>query len=169
MNINLRICGIFIVLLVFGTTACSKKASPQKASPDPLNRVPNTAAQPPKHFLHKTFRVATYTNFEFEVPAHAASPKLQGNFKSFLPGTKAEAASDAANVDFMLMNAEEFDSFVHDRGILVPYSISDAHDQEVDYALPPTLEQPTKYYVVFRNSADPKQARMVLADMTVSF
>jgi hypothetical protein len=169
MNIKSKIAGIFMVALLCLASACSKKASPvQPVSADPLNRVSKT---PPSllHFLHKTFRVGEYTKYDFEVPAHATAPKLQGNFKSFLPGTKPESASEAANVDFMLMNADEFDAFVHSRGAMVRYSISAAHDQTIDYALPPTFENPVKYYVVFRNSSDPKQARMVAADFSVSF
>ena len=169
MNINSKIAGILSLAFLCLACACSKKASPPAVSQDPLNRVRNAPAVPPKHFLHKTFRVGTYTNFPFEVPAHATNPKLQGSFKSFLPGSNPDSASDAANVDFMLMNSEQFDAFAHDRGGMAPYSISAAHDQSVDYALPATLEEPTKYYVVFRNSGDPKQARMVLADFTVSF
>lgn len=159
-------CILTMGLLVLG--ACSKKETP-KSNNDPLNRVRSAPQQAPKHFLHKTFKVATYVRFPFDVPAHSINPKLQGSFKSYLPDKGPDSAGDASNVDFLLMNAEEFDDFMHSRNGAVRYSIGAAHSQDVDYALPATLEEPVKYFLVFRNAANGGPERMVDADFTISF
>jgi hypothetical protein len=151
------------------STACSRKEAPKRANNDPLNQVRSGPAEPPRHFLHKTFKVATYVKFPFDVPSHAFNPKLQGSFKSYPAGKSPEAGDDSSNVDFLLMNAEEFDDFVHNRSSAVRYSIGAAHSQDVDYALPATLEEPVKYFIVFRNSASNGPPRMVDADFTISF
>jgi len=148
--------------------ACAKK-EPPKRNTDPLNQVRSAPSEAPRRFLHKTFKVATYVRFPFDVPAYSINPKLQGSFKSYPEGKNADSASDASNVDFLLMNAEEFDDFVHNRNGAVRYSIGAAHSQDVDYALPATLEGSVKYFIVFRNAATNGPPRTVDADFTISF
>jgi hypothetical protein len=148
--------------------ACSKKEA-HKRNKDPLNQVSSAPAEAPRHFLHKSFKVDTYVKFPFDVPAHAFNPKLQGSFKSYLAGKSPDSGDDSSNVDFLLMNAEEFDDFAHNRSSAVRYSIGAAHRQDVDYSLPATLEDPVKYFIVFRNSGVNAPPRMVDADFTLSF
>jgi hypothetical protein len=161
------VCILTMGLLLLG--ACSKKNEPRKSNDDPLNRVRSAPPAPPNHFLHKTFKVATNVRFPFDVPAHSINPKLQGSFKSYLLNKSSGRGDDSANVDFLLMNAEEYDDFAHGRNSAVRYSIGGAHSQDVDYALPATLEDPVKYFIVFRNAANGGPERMVDADFTISF
>jgi hypothetical protein len=158
-----------LTLIVLFLCACSRKEAPKRGNNDPLNQVRSAPSEPPRHFLHKTFKVATYVNFPFDVPARAFNPKLQGSFKAYPAGKSPDAADDSSNVDFLLLNAEEFDDFTHNRSGAVRYSIGAAHSQDVDYALPATLEDPVKYFIVFRNSAPKGPPRMVDADFTISF
>jgi hypothetical protein len=149
--------------------ACSKKQSSKRGNNDPLNQVRSAPSEPARHFLHKTFKVDTFVKFPFDVPAHAFNPKLRGSFKSYLAGKSSDSGDDSSNVDFLLMNAEEFDDFAHNRSSAVRYSIGAAHRQDVDYSLPATLEDPVKYFIVFRNSSANAPPRMVDADFTLSF
>ena len=160
---SILVIGLFVI-----GSGCTKAAPPAQKTPDLLNRVNSGPPIPPKNFLHKTFKVAKYTQFDFEVPPNSVNPKLQGSFKSYLPGSTPDSGSDASSVDFLLMNAEEFDDFAKGKGDVVRYSISAAHSQDVDYSLPTALGDPVKYYVVFRNPGGAK-VKMVEADLTVSF
>ena len=161
-------CTLTILLLLL--CACSKKdASRKRSNHDPLNQVRSAPSEPARHFLHKTFKVATYVQFPFDVPARAFNPKLQGSFKAYPQGKSPDAGDDSSNVDFLLLNAEEFDDFTHHRSGAVRYSIGAAHRQDVDYALPATMEDPVKYFIVFRNSTPNGPPRMVDADFTISF
>jgi hypothetical protein len=146
--------------------ACKKQAPKEDSTYiDPLNRVENAPKTASLSLVHSTFKVARYAKFEFEVPAHSATPKLQGEFA--LPGREGVTA-DQDRIDFLVMTQDEFDDFARGHTGTASYSVTDARAQTIDYALPSTLDSPQKYYVVFRN---PSKVRTVsvTADLTVSF
>ena len=65
--------------------ACNKPQPPTpKESVNPLDRVDSSRAKP-INFLHKTFSVKKYAQFEVDVPAHTVIPRVHGTFKSFVP------------------------------------------------------------------------------------
>ena len=151
-------------------SACNKSGTAQgRQTPEALNRVEHAPPVPPNNFLHKTFKLTNYAKFEFEVPAHITAPRLQGSFKSSLPGGRTDGFSDAANVDMLLMKPEDFEEFTQGRGGAPSYSVTGVHSQDVDYILPATLEQPQKYYLLFQNPSPKGPAKLVEADFTASF
>jgi hypothetical protein len=158
----MRIAPYCVALLCLLSFACTKET--QEKSPDELNRVVRTATPAPNNFVHKTFKLVGYTKYEFEVPAHLISPKLQGSFKAYAAGDPEQAAS----VDLLLMTPEQFNEFSHGASEEVRYSVMGSSGQTVDYSLPSTIDQPQKYYLVFRNPAKGTR-KTVEADFTASF
>jgi hypothetical protein len=123
--------------------------------------------------LHQTFAVASIVSLSFEVPAHAASPQLRGTYRSFVNpagGKPGETeSSDAANVEFLVLNEAQYAEFLDGRDSEAIFSADDAHDQEVNAGLPPTVNQPAKYYLVFRNSSPKAGKKVVQADFRIDF
>lgn len=158
-----------LLLLVALASSCNK-AAPKEESPsiDPLNRVENAPKLASLNLVRSTFSVSRYTKFEFEVPAHSATPKLEGTFAAAGKKGGNEVADDA-KIDFLVMTPDEFELFAKGRGGTSTYSVTDAHSQKVEYALPSTLESAQKYYVVFRNPTAKTHPVSVTADLTVSF
>jgi hypothetical protein len=152
---TLVLCAVLLVL-----AACQKAPEPK---PEKLYTVDHAAAPAPVNFLHKTFKVPGYTRFEFELPAHSVNPKLQGTFKAFTSGNPDQPA----NVDLLLLTPEQFADFTNDQGEAT-YVVGGTSGQTIDYALPPTIDEGKKYYLVFRNPAK-GSARSVEADFTATF
>jgi hypothetical protein len=123
--------------------------------------------------LHQTFAVASIVNLPFEVPAHAASPQLRGNYRSFVKpagGKPGETeSSDAANVECLVLNEAQYAEFLNGHDSEAIFSADDAHDQEVNSGLPPTVNQPAKYYLVFRNNSPKAGKKTVQADFRIDF
>jgi hypothetical protein len=135
-----------------------------------LDRV-DTKRVEPIHFLHKTFPLKKYVPFEFEVPPHSSIPRLHGTFKSFVRRTGGEDLSDeSTDVDFILMNPDQFQDFLRSRGGgTALHSVEASHDHEVEFLLSPTEDTPEKYYIVFSNSPGGAALKYVQADFTLSF
>jgi hypothetical protein len=157
-------------LLVF-SISCKKSAPPvHKSSDDPLNRVEHAPSVPPNNFLHKTFQFDRVAKFEFEVPSHTISPKLEGTFQSFVVNEDKDMTSnDDANVDLLLLDEDELNDFLHEEPFTPKYQVSASHGQTIDYSLSSTFDQPQKYYLLFRNPTPKGLARWVKADFTASF
>jgi len=148
---------------------CSKQQPPQDTA-TAVDRIVREPAKEPVNFLHKTFPVQKYEKFEFVVPPHSTRPRLQGSFKSFIiGGNGASISDDRANVDLLLLNEEEFNAFAHDTRGTATYSVDSSYTQTVDFALTATLDQPQKFYLIFRNSPGGSRAKFVDADFTLSF
>jgi hypothetical protein len=118
--------------------------------------------------LHKTFALATTAKFPFEVPAHATSPELRGTYRSFLRPNDDSAADGDPNVEFLLMNQQQYADFAQGRQADVLYFVQSSHSQQVNFELAPTYDKPAQYCLVFRNrSGGAKKA--VQADFSVDF
>jgi hypothetical protein len=165
MTLNTRLI-LYLALLTLAV-ACTKSQKPAEQTLNPLDRANSTRIKP-QNFLHKTFPVKKYAQFEFEVPPHSAIPRLTGTFKSFVPRKGDENRSDdSTNVAFLLMNADQFSDFAHgDSSGTALYATELTHNHEVDFLLPPTQQDSAKYYVVFRNSG---ALKYVEADFTLTF
>ncbi len=145
----------------------SAHAVSQSAAPNEADRVGDSPVGTSKAILHKTFAVAKAANLPFEIPPHAASAKLRGTYRSFLPaGAKSE---DEADVEFLLLNQQQYSDFLNQRPADALFSAEGSHDQEVNFTLPPTLDKPVKYYLVFRNGATAAGKVAVQADFRVDF
>jgi hypothetical protein len=119
--------------------------------------------------LHQTFRVAAIVNLPFEVPAHAANPQLRGTYRSFVKREGTLASDDAADVEFLLLNEQQYDEFLNGRAGEAVFSAEDSHLQEVNTGLPPTLSQPATYHLVFRNNSRDRGKKVVEADFRIDF
>jgi hypothetical protein len=137
-----------------------------------LDHVEGSVVGTSSAILHSTFAVKSIVNLPFEVPAHAANPQLRGTYRSFAKraGSKGETEpSEVANVEFLVLNEEQYADFLQGHDSEVIFSAEDAHDQEVNTGLPPTITQPAKYYLVFRNSAHETGEKLVQADFHLDF
>lgn len=141
-----------------------------KESVNPLDRVDASRAKP-INFLHKTFTVKKYAQFEVDVPPHAVIPRVHGTFQSFVPGKEGENLSDdTTDVGFLLMSADQFADYSqgHGNGTAL-YTVDPTHDHEVEFVLPPTKDDAEKYYVVFVNAPGGAAQKKVQADFSLSF
>jgi hypothetical protein len=118
--------------------------------------------------LHKTFLVAKAANLAFEIPAHASNPTLRGTYSSFRQGAGMESDDDVA-VEFLLLNAQQYANFLSQRPSDALFSADGAHDQEINVSMPPTMNQPVKYYLLFRNDTADAKKVAVQADLRVDF
>lgn len=118
--------------------------------------------------LHQTFLVAGTVDLPFEVPAHAYNPQLHGSFRSFIQvgGAPTTAPGD---VDFLLLNEEQYAALIGGHPSDALFSADASHDQEVNANLPPTLNQPLKYHLIFRNTSPKAGKRVVKADLQIDF
>src|SRR5579864_2503083 len=103
--------------------------------------------------LQKTFGVANTVQLPFQVPAHAYNAQLHGTFRSYLQGGKPESDPSKADVEFSLLNDEQYNNLLNGRPSDAIFSTDPAHDREVNANLPPTLDKPVTYHLVFRNEA----------------
>lgn len=117
--------------------------------------------------LHQTFGVAKAVSLAFEVPAHASNPQLRGTYQSFVK--QAGGASADAEIEFLVLNEQQYGDFAAGHSSEAVFSADDAHSQEVDTGLPPTIDKPAKYYLVFRNNSRAAGKKLVQADFRVDF
>jgi len=148
--------------------AVVETASPivTKASAD---RVGNSPVGTSSSILHKTFAVTTASPQPFEVPACAANPKLRGTYHAFVRHAGTQSNDEAANVEFLLMNEEQYSDLLSGHSADALFSAEEAGDQEVDFTLPPTFDRPVKYYLVFRNGSTSTERKLVQADFHIDF
>jgi len=120
--------------------------------------------------LHQTFSVRNAVDLPFEVPAHAANPQFRGTYRSFTQQRGSAQSSDStADVEFFLFNEQQYNDFLGGHAGEAVISADSAHYQEVNTGLPPTLDHPVKYYIVFRNSSRSEGKKIVQADFRIDF
>jgi len=112
--------------------------------------------------LHKTFRVRSAVQVAFEVPAHAASPRLRGTFQSSLKPGSGGIDPDAA-VEFLVLNEQQYSDFLSRRSGESTFSADDAPAGEVNASLPHTMNQPARYHLLFRNNSHGAEKKYVQA------
>ena len=117
--------------------------------------------------VHQTFRVHSTVQVTFVVPAHAATPRLRGSYESFFKQAGDEDSD--AEVEFLVLNEQQFADFLNKRAGGATFSANDAHAQEVNTSLPPTANQPEKYHLIFRNSTRGPERKFVQADFRMEF
>jgi len=118
--------------------------------------------------VHKTFAISNAVNFSFEIPAHAVNAQLRGNYRSFAAQLKVQASDETADVAFLLMNEEQYATFIKGGSPDTLLNLDPSHDQDVNFDLPASRDLPVKYYLVFRN--DPREGKKIVqADFKVAF
>jgi hypothetical protein len=158
-----------IAISFFAAEACTKEQPP----PPPVTTAapPHRAAPSPvgttQTVLQKTFNLKDSATFPFEIPADAVQPHLHGIFESFT-GQAHGASDDSANIDFLVLNEEQQTAAENNRASEALFSVEASHNQAVNLDLPPSLNHPAKYYLVFRNP-DGKNSKVVEANFRVDF
>jgi hypothetical protein len=153
------------------TVACDNKKSPEQSPPpvadfDRAGPSPTGTAQT---VLQKTFSIHASEVFPLDIPAHAAMPRLSGNYKSYVSQLGIQSGDHAADVDFFVLTAEQYADYVRDGTIDSLFSANASHDQRVDVSLPPSLTQPKKFYLIFRSSPGSDPKKVVKADLSINF
>jgi hypothetical protein len=137
--------------------------------PTPADLVGDSPVGTSAPILHKTFAVAALASLPFDIPPHAANPKLRGTYRSFMPKGVTPADETAADVEFLLLNQQQYDTLLTGHASDAVLLVEDAHNQEVNTALPPTFDQPVRYYLVFCNNSRASGKKLVQADFRVDF
>ena len=96
----------------------------------------------------------------FELPARATNPQLRGTYSA-----SASQGADA-NVEFMVLNAKQYSDFLEGHGGEAVFAAEDAQAQEANVSLPPTYDQPAKYYLVFRDNSKASGKKVVKAELS---
>jgi len=137
--------------------------------PTESDHVGGSVAGTSSTILQKTFAVSGTMQLPFDVPAHAYNPQLHGMFRSYLQGGKPEVNASKADVEFLLLSDQEYHNLIEGRPSDAIFTADAAHDQEVNAKLPPTLDNPVTYHLVFRNDAHGAQKKLVQADFRIDF
>ena len=155
-------------LLLLTNTACDRQQPAPATSVSPVDHVVQSPAGTSKAVLEKTFHLKGTASFPFEVPPHAVRPHLHGIFESFV-GQVHGASDDSANIDFLILNEEQETARLNNRPSEALLSVESSHSQSVNFDLPASMNQPAKYYLVFRDSDGGKGNRVVEASFRVDF
>ncbi len=156
-------------------TLAPVKAQPVQPAGPALHRTgapPHVADSPvgtSRDLLHQMFGVAKVVQLSFEVPANASNPQLKGTYRSFVKQGGTLSSGTDADVEFLLLNQKQYDDFLNGRPGEAVFSAEDSHEQEVNTALPPTLDNPANYHLIFRNNSHAAGKRMVQADFHIDF
>jgi hypothetical protein len=142
---------------------------PAPVKPNPADHVGGSVVGSTSTILHKKFRVRSAAQLAFNVPAHAATPHLRGTYQSFVSVGGAPVSDSAADIDFLVLNDQQFADFLHGHAGDATFSVDEAHVQEVNASLPPTIDQPVKYHLVFRNTSRQRQSKLVEANFRMEF
>lgn len=149
---------------------CNRGPKQDLSEESSLDHVSQTPHLPPQRVVHGISRLDKYQKFPFEVPPHVITPRLRGDFSSFMQGPDGARISDeSTDVELMVMSEAQYDDFAHRRSAESLYAIEPSHDHGVSIALPTTQDTPVHYYVVFRRTTDGKSPVWVNADLTVEF
>lgn len=119
--------------------------------------------------LKKTFGVVGTMQLPFDVAAHAYNPQLHGLFRSYLQGGRPESNASKADIEFLVMSDQEYRNLLDGKPSDAIFSAEAAHDQEVNVNLPPTLDKPVTYHLVFRNDVRGPQKKLVQADFRIDY
>jgi hypothetical protein len=94
-------------------------SAPRK--PHPSDHIAGSPVGRTNTILHRTFAVSTLIKVPFEIPAHAATPHLHGTFRSFVQQAGAQSGDDSANVDFLVLNQEQYTELANGRPSEAPF------------------------------------------------
>jgi hypothetical protein len=160
----------FVAASAFFVTSCEKKKPrAEEAVVLPMDRVAASPASSSQSVLHKSFSLTTSASFPFEIPAHTVMPHLHGNYKSFVKQLAVQANDESANIDFLIVNEDQYADFIHGHSGEALFSADASHDQDVDFSLPASQDRAQKYYLVFRNSPGGSAKKLVQADFSLDF
>ena len=132
-------------------------------------RIEDSPVGTSRAILHRTFVVAGTVDVPLELPPHAATPQLRGTYHSYLQKTGDHPGDSSSEVEFLVLNQKQFSDFLNGRPGDALFSAEEAHDQELNVGLPPSLDEPVKYHLIFRNNAGVTSKKVVQADIRLDF
>ncbi len=151
-------------------TAPPAAAEPGASSePFPGDRLVESPTGTSLNLLRKTFALKTTAKFTFEIPPHASSPQLRGSYQSFVRQGGSDSSDDAADVEFLLMNEQQYAELLHNRPVDVLFFVESSHTQQVQFGLPATFNQGARYCLVFRNRSTEETTKIVHAEFRIDF
>lgn len=161
---------IFIGVALLAFAGCNRGPRQDAGEGSSLDHISQGPRLAPLKVAHGVSKVQKYVKFPFEVPAHAITPRLEGEFSSFIQGAGGARISDeSADVELMIMSEEQYDAFEQKRSAESVYAIEPSHDHGVSITLPATQDTPARYVAVFRRTNDGKNAVWVHAELTAQF
>jgi hypothetical protein len=153
---------------LFLELACTKPQPTPVSTIVPSDHVAPSPVGTSQTVLQKTFTLKASSIYPFEIPAHAVQPHLHGIFASFAREVHG-ASDDSANIDFLILNAEQHADLASDHPSEALLSVEGSHNQAVNFDLPASGNQPVKYYLVFRNADGGKSSKVVEANFRIDF
>jgi len=148
-----------------GAESSSDDQSPASGKPHAFDHIAPSPVGTSGVVLHRTFSFTKAASYPFAIPAHAATPKLRGTFRSFATDSSDDANSDVA---FLLLNQEQYQGFIHGHIGDALMAVDASHNQDVNFGLPASSTQPVNYYLVFQNN--PREGKKtVQANFRVEF
>jgi hypothetical protein len=144
------------------TGGSAESAARSSYVPAASERVGDSPVGTSTPLLHKIFPVIALVNLPFDLPPHAAMPQLRGTYR-----TVEKNGVATGDVGFLLLNQEQYTDLLNGRPGDAVFAAADARSQEVNTGLPPTMDRPARYYLVFRNNS--KGKKLVKADFRVDY
>jgi len=141
-------------------TSISEPAPASTFTPSKMDHLVPTQAAGEVQLVHGQFSVRDYKSFSFVVPAHTFHPRVHGHFEL--------SAGQNAAVDAMLMDEDQYQSYIEHKPSDVISSQENSHGATIDWAVHPTVDDPRTYYLVFANASSAPAKTPVHADFTVS-
>jgi hypothetical protein len=162
---------LWITVAAVVLPGCNHGSKQQPADDSPsVDRISQAQRTPPQQVAHGLVRLDKYQKFPFEVPPHVISPRLRGEFSSFMQGADGARISDeSADVELMVMTEAQCDDFVHRRSAQAVDAVEPSHNHGVKITLPASQDEPVRYFVVFRRTTDAKNPVWIDADLTAEF
>ena len=84
-----------------------------------------------------------------------------------IPASATPTRDTDADVEFHLLNDREYSNFLNAKPSEALFSADATHNEEVNASLPPTLNQPVTYHLVFLNES--RKKKVVQADFRLDF
>ena len=100
--------------------------------------------------------------------ATRSSASSTRRFQAFA-GKLHGASDETANIDFVILNDEQQNNAADGRPSEALFSVESSHNQAINFDFPPSMNQPVKYYLVFRNPDGNKGSKFVEANFRVDF
>lgn len=162
---------LFILAAFVALSGCKRTPRQEENdAPSALDHVRQSARVNPQPVAHGLTQLQRYVKFPFEVPAHVISPRVTGEFTSFIQGPGGAHISDeSADVELMIMTEEQFEAFEKKTSAESVYAIEPSHADAVSIILPTTEDAPVHYYAVFRRAKDGKNTIWLNATLTAEF
>ncbi|HET9409101.1 MAG TPA: hypothetical protein VFO39_17795 [Candidatus Sulfotelmatobacter sp.] len=135
----------------------------------PSDRIGDSPVGTTTPVLRKTFAMAAAAKFPLEIPPHSASAHLRGNYKSYAQHAGVVVNDELADVEFLVMSDSQYQESARGGPSSAIFSADAAHDQDIIFQFPMTLDQPAKYYLVFRSAPGSASKKVVKADFRVDF